>query len=89
MKPITPNVDPASLVAKTKKQLSDEMGFSMRTFQRRLREAQVEVPRGLVAPEKQFEIYQKLGWRKMAPDDVKWRQLARCIHLFTNIFAVQ
>lgn len=71
MKPITPNVDPASLVAKTKKQLSDEMGFSMRTFQRRLREAQVEVPRGLVAPEKQYEIYQKLGWRKMAPDDAK------------------
>lgn len=66
MKQNMPNVDPALLTAKTKKQLSKEMGFSLRTFQRRLKEANVEVPRGLISPEKQFEIYQKLGWHQMS-----------------------
>lgn len=49
---------------KNKKQIANEMGLSLRTFQRRLEQASLEVPRGLVSPEAQDEIYQKLGWRK-------------------------
>lgn len=49
--------------AKNKKQLAEEMGFSLRTFQRRLKDADLEIPRGLICPEKQREIGEKLGWQ--------------------------
>lgn len=48
--------------ARFKKEIADEMGYSIRTFQRRLKEARVSIPRGLVSPEKQQEIFLKLGW---------------------------
>ncbi len=49
--------------ARFKKEIADEMGYSIRTFQRRLKEASVTIPRGLVSPEKQLEIFLKLGWK--------------------------
>lgn len=52
--------------ATNKKQLAEEFGFSLRTFQRRLKEVDLEVPRGLISPEKKREICQKLGWHEMA-----------------------
>ena len=48
--------------ARYKKEIADEMGLSLRTFQRRLDEANIAVPRGLVCPEKQKEIFHRLGW---------------------------
>ncbi|MBP6826368.1 MAG: hypothetical protein KA165_07405 [Saprospiraceae bacterium] len=48
--------------ARFKKEIADEMGYSIRTFQRRLKEAEVQIPRGLISPELQQEIFQKLGW---------------------------
>lgn len=51
--------------AKNKKQMADEFGLSLRTFQRRLKELDLEIPRGLISPEKQQEICDKLGWREL------------------------
>ena len=48
--------------ARYKKEIADEMGLSLRTFQRRLDDANIAVPRGLICPEKQKEIFQRLGW---------------------------
>lgn len=48
--------------ARYKKEIAEEMGLSLRTFQRRLDEANIEVPRGLICPEKQKEILNELGW---------------------------
>lgn len=53
--------------AKNKKQMAEEFGLSLRTFQRRLKEVDLEIPRGLISPEKQKEICDKLGWREMPP----------------------
>lgn len=47
--------------ARFKKEIADELGYSIRTFQRRLKEAQISIPRGLVSPELQQEIMEKLG----------------------------
>ncbi len=55
--------------ATNKKQLAEEFGLSLRTFQRRLKEANLEIPRGLISPEKKQEICQKLGWHEMASND--------------------
>ncbi|HOY06419.1 MAG TPA: hypothetical protein PLO67_13505 [Saprospiraceae bacterium] len=55
-----------SIQARNKKQLAEEMGLSLRTFQRRLKEADIQIPRGLIAPRQQLEIYHKLGWHEMA-----------------------
>jgi hypothetical protein len=48
--------------ARYKKEIAEEMGLSLRTFQRRLDEANIAVPRGLICPEKQKEIFHHLGW---------------------------
>lgn len=56
---------PASLptfAAKNKKQLAAEMGISLRTLQRRLKSTGVNVPRGLISPSQQKEIWERLGW---------------------------
>ncbi len=50
--------------ARYKKELADVMGYSLRTFQRRLKEAEIETPRGLIGPVKQQEIFRKLGWQE-------------------------
>ena len=48
--------------ARYKKEIAEEMGLTLRTFQRRLDDANIAVPRGLICPEKQKEIYDQLGW---------------------------
>lgn len=60
---LTADPDP-ELKARYKKELADAMGYSLRTLQRRLKEANIETPRGLIDPGKQREIFQKLGWRR-------------------------
>lgn len=52
--------------ARYKKEIADAMGFSLRTFQRRLKDARIDIPRGLIGPEQQVEIYKSLGWAEMA-----------------------
>ncbi len=52
--------------AKYKKELARDMGLSMRTFQRRLKEAGIEIQRGLIAPDVQESILKKLGWHDLA-----------------------
>lgn len=47
--------------AKFKKELANELGLSIKTFQRKLHQLGIEVPRGLVTPQQQYEIYQKMG----------------------------
>ena len=61
---LTADPDP-ELKARYKKELADAMGYSLRTLQRRLKEANIETPRGLIDPGKQQEIFQKLGWRRL------------------------
>ena len=38
------------------KEIADELGYSIRTFQRRLKEADISIPRDLISPELQQEI---------------------------------
>jgi hypothetical protein len=66
-----PNTDRQPTQAKNKKQLAEEMGLSMRTFQRRLDDADLDVPRGLIGPDQQVEIFERLGWRNLAQSGMK------------------
>ena len=45
---------------KYKSEMAQESGMSLSTFQRRLKEAQIEVPRGLIHPDLQLLIYEKI-----------------------------
>jgi len=47
---------------KTKYQIAQELGISLRTLQRWIKKSDIEVPRGLVCPEKQIELLEKLGY---------------------------
>ncbi|MEM9544834.1 MAG: helix-turn-helix domain-containing protein [Bacteroidota bacterium] len=49
-------------VSKTKYQIAQELGVSLRTLQRWIKKSDIEVPRGLVSPQKQNEIFEKLGY---------------------------
>ena len=55
--------------ARYKKEIAEEMGMSLRTFQRRLDDNNLEVPRGLICPEKQKEIFHSLGWSDKEPEE--------------------
>lgn len=57
-----PSEQKPEIKARYKKEIAEVMGLSLRTFQRRLDEANIAVPRGLVCPEKQKEIFHLLGW---------------------------
>ena len=46
---------------KTKSQLANDFGISLRTFQRRLKSAELDVPRGLISPQVQQEIKENLN----------------------------
>jgi hypothetical protein len=46
---------------KYKSEMAQELGMSLRTFQRRLKEAQIEVPRGLIPPDLQLLIYKTIS----------------------------
>jgi predicted DNA-binding protein (UPF0251 family) len=45
----------------TKTELAQKMGMSLRTFQRRLKAANLNVPRGLTCPKLQQDISDKLN----------------------------
>ena len=47
---------------KTKFQIAQELGISLRTLQRWIKKSDLEVPRGLVSPQKQIEILEKFGY---------------------------
>ncbi len=49
-------------VAKTKSEMAFEMGICLKTFQRKLRKNGLDVPRGLISPQLQSLIYEKLSW---------------------------
>jgi hypothetical protein len=46
---------------KTRTQLADEYGISRKTFVDLLKRYQMELPKGLIPPEKVVEIYRVLG----------------------------
>ena len=48
--------------AKTKEQIAEEMGMNLKTLQRRLKKANLKIPRGLISPQKQTEIFERLEW---------------------------
>jgi len=49
---------------KTKNQIAQELGISLRTLQRWIKKWNLDVPRGLVCPEKQREIFEKFGYKQ-------------------------
>jgi hypothetical protein len=51
---------------KSKEQIAAELGISLRTLQRKLQKAGLDVPRGFLSPETQNLIYTRLGCREMA-----------------------
>jgi hypothetical protein len=57
--------------AKYKKEIANSLGLSLKTFQRRLKDHQILIPRGLISPAVQKEIYQKLGWPELSPSEPK------------------
>lgn len=46
---------------KTKTEFATILKMSLRTFQRKLEAANLKIPRGLIAPEVQKEIFEKLN----------------------------
>jgi hypothetical protein len=46
---------------KTRLQIASEYGVCVKTLNRMLKEAEIELKRGLITPSKQEEIYLKLG----------------------------
>ena len=48
--------------AKTKEQIAEEMGMSLKTLQRRLKKVNLKIPRGLISPQKQTQIFERLEW---------------------------
>ncbi|MBK7939723.1 MAG: hypothetical protein IPJ82_22715 [Lewinellaceae bacterium] len=65
------NDRPQEKKAKSKKEIAEAMGIGISTLQRRLRNIGMAVPRGLIFPEMQLEIYERLGWREMMRFDAK------------------
>ncbi len=49
---------------KTKHQIAQELGISLRTLQRWIKKSDIEVPRGLISPLKQTEIFEKFGFAR-------------------------
>ena len=63
---IHPTDEPDTNKATNKKQLAEEMGISPATLRRRLEQAGMAVPRGVIPPQMRREIFEKLGWREKA-----------------------
>ncbi|MEP7320862.1 MAG: hypothetical protein ABI761_03045 [Saprospiraceae bacterium] len=55
----------------TKSQMADELGFSLRTFQRKLDKAGIKVPRGLICIDIQHTIKIKLGYTQVMNPEQK------------------
>ncbi|MBK7438394.1 MAG: hypothetical protein IPP04_15730 [Saprospiraceae bacterium] len=52
--------------ALTKHQLSEQLGISLRTLQRKLHQAGLNIPRGLISIDNQHIIREKLGYTSTA-----------------------
>jgi hypothetical protein len=52
----------------TKMQIAESLSISASTLRRWLNREQIEVPRGLITPNKVFEIYHKLGYAGKAEE---------------------
>jgi DNA-binding transcriptional regulator LsrR (DeoR family) len=61
-----PTNPPALPEPKTKEQIARDLNISLRTLQRKLKKAGLEVPRGFVSPEVQNLILERLGWKKVS-----------------------
>lgn len=47
---------------KTKNEIAQDLGISLRTLQRWIKKSGLRVPRGLICPKKQVEIFETLGY---------------------------
>jgi hypothetical protein len=47
---------------KTRQQLAIELGISYATFWRKIKSAKIDLPKGLICPQKQWEIKVALGF---------------------------
>lgn len=63
--------DPEIPLPLNKKQLAQQMGISESTLRRLLKNANLVIGRGLIAPTKQDEVLKALGWRELTQDDAK------------------
>ncbi len=54
---------------KTKYQIAQDLGISLRTLQRWIKKSELSVPRGLVCPQKQIEILEKFGYLEKKEDE--------------------
>ena len=61
----------ASIEAKTKQELADQMKISINTLKRRLEKAGLKIPRGHVPPDVQQLIFEKLGWSELSRNGPK------------------
>lgn len=51
------------LIPKTKQQIAQDLGISLRTLQRWIGKSEIHVPRGLVSPKKQEELFKVFGYK--------------------------
>jgi len=50
------------LVPRTREEIAQHIGFSVRTLRRKMKAANLNIQRGLVSPEDQVKIYTLLGY---------------------------
>ncbi|HLP93830.1 MAG TPA: hypothetical protein VK168_07315 [Saprospiraceae bacterium] len=60
-----------SLEAKTKQELAEQMKISLNTLKRRLKKADLKIPRGHIPPDIQQVIFEKLGWSELSRNGPK------------------
>lgn len=58
---LNPETQKKNRCVKTRQQLADEYNVHRNTFTRRLKKVGIDLPDGLVYPEEQERIYEKLG----------------------------
>jgi len=69
-------IHPVLSEPKTKEQIAEALSSSLRTLQLKLKKAELDVPRGYVSPETQNVIYERLGWKPVSQNGVKWREMS-------------
>jgi hypothetical protein len=55
------NIETLRLMPKTQQQVAGEYGISVNTLKNRLKLTRIELPKGMIFPNTQKEIYSKLG----------------------------
>ncbi len=68
-------------MVKTRQQMAAEYGISCKTLSRRLKQAGIDIPGGLILPTNQTRIYSALGFPQAMPRSAKseWER-AMIIH---------